>query len=106
MGRACHCQNLPTRRVKANNLIRAGELKEQGKTYAEIGAILGVAPSTAKNYANNATRGDGRNHGGDLPRCQCGLLLPCTCTGPMHAVDFLGRRGESVPVAMVGRFHG
>ena len=31
-----------------------------------------------------------------LPTCQwCGLLAPCTCTGPMRAADFVGRAGES-----------
>ena len=30
-----------------------------------------------------------------LPTCICGLLLPCTCTGPRSAVEFLGRDGEA-----------
>ena len=30
-----------------------------------------------------------------LPRCEwCGLLKPCTCTGPRSAVEYMGRRGE------------
>ena len=31
----------------------------------------------------------------DMGRCACGLLLPCTCTGPRSAVEFLGRDGEA-----------
>lgn len=32
-----------------------------------------------------------------LPRCVCGLLLPCTCNGkPRSAVEFMGRRDEPI----------
>ena len=32
-----------------------------------------------------------------MPRCACGLLLPCSCEGKrLSAVDFMGRRGEQV----------
>lgn len=94
MTRAYHILNLPKRRVCTTKMQMAADLKEQGKTYPEIAAVLGIAVGTAKNYANNATRGDGRNHGGDGPRCQCGLLLPCTCTEPMRAENF-ARSGEA-----------
>ena len=32
----------------------------------------------------------------DSPRCICGLLKPCTCTGPDRAENHLGRRDEPV----------
>lgn len=33
----------------------------------------------------------------DLGRCKwCGLSNPCTCTGPRHATDHMGRRDEPV----------
>lgn len=36
-----------------------------------------------------------------LPRCEwCQLLKPCTCTGPMRAEDYLGRRDEPVASAL------
>ena len=33
----------------------------------------------------------------DLGRCGCGLSLPCTCTGPMSAVEYMGR--TDAPIA-------
>lgn len=62
--------------------------------YDQIAAALGIARGTAKNYVNQTTRGDGRVHAGDEPRCTCGLLLPCTCTGPLRAEHF-GRSGQA-----------
>lgn len=64
---------------------------------------LNISKRAAQHYIEGAT-----GHSQERPkrhckpvldgqRCRCGLLLPCTCTGPMHAVDFMGRRGEPAP---------
>lgn len=79
---------------RTSKMVRAADMKERGMSYDEIAATLGICRDTAKNYANATTRGDGRAHSGPEPRCACGLLLPCTCGGGLHATDFLGRNGE------------
>lgn len=99
--------NGATHPSRTSKMVIAADLKERGFTYDQIGKALGICRDTAKNYANATTTGDARSYRGPEPRFRfCGLLAPCTCTGPMHAVDFLGRRGEPAPCASGLRANG
>ena len=68
-------------------------------TQEEAAAKMGVSVRTIQNYSAGS-RGTGRRPGApndvnvERPRCQCGLSLPCTCTGPRSAVEFCGRTRE------------
>jgi hypothetical protein len=79
---------------KNGNCQKVLDLAKAGVSFDVIGAKLGISERTARAYVRHYKGSDGRNYRGPEPRCACGLLLPCTCTGPMHAVDFLGRSGE------------
>jgi hypothetical protein len=98
---------------------RCRELLAEGKlSVPEIAARLGKRPNyvhalksndarkgqrvykprlkrpTAKMYKRHVTAEQDTREG--LPTCPfCTLLLPCTCTRPMRAADFIGRAGES-----------
>lgn len=91
----------PTHNIKARkngNCQRVLDLRAAGVPFAEISKRLGIPQKTARSYARHYAGADWRNYRGPEPRCTCGLLLPCTCVGGgLHAVDFMGRRGEPAP---------
>jgi transposase len=61
---------------------------------AEVAEKMGLTERTVRQYVTPARE---REMAANLPRCACGLLLPCSCGGiPRRAEDFLGRRGEQV----------
>ena len=82
-------------------------LRECKLTAREISAKLHISPASVYDVRRAAGLPIANRDGSrrrrpeqsrkDLPTCQwCGLLAPCTCTGPAHAADFLGRRDEPV----------
>ena len=72
---------------------QACELAER-MTIPQVAEKLGVTERTVRQYVTPARE---REMAANLPRCACGLLLPCACGGiPRRAEDFLGRRGEQV----------
>ena len=88
----------PVRRLQAVALLNSG------KSLAEVAEIMhtsrdcvsahrrfaGLPPMGRKRRYTTADK-DSR---AGLPTCWCGLLLPCTCTGPARAEQFMGRRDE------------
>ena len=95
---------------KLSDEIRAAcfaMLKEDTKTAREIGEELGISPASVYDVRKAAglpiaNRGGSRKRRPEqsrkgLPKCPwCPLLAPCTCTGPDHATDHMGRRDEPI----------
>jgi hypothetical protein len=79
---------------KNGNCQKTLDLAAAGVSFDEISARLGISERTARTYVRHYQGSDARNYHGTEPRCHCGLLLPCTCSGPRSAVDYLGRSGE------------
>ena len=86
--------------LKATPEVRAGiiEMLGAGFTQRPIAARFNVSTTTVYHVARDAgltkTRHTGRRDGprAQLPRCLCGLLLPCE--GPHSAVEYAGRTRE------------
>ena len=75
------------RQLKVTPEVRAGilGLVRAGSPYQPIAQRFNISETAVYQAAKRA----------GLTTCICGLLLPCTCTGPRSAVEFLGRDGES-----------
>ena len=85
----------PTRAQQAVELAKTMPIKE-------VAATMGIKLVSARNYVNavKSFTGRVREPNPERPRCKwCTLSLPCTCTGPRSAVDFMGRRGDQVIAA-------
>lgn len=82
---------------RATRIELACKLRER-MPIEDVARTMGIAVQSARNYVNSRLSYTGRTHEPeqpDLPRCVCGLLLPCTCNGKKRsAVDFMGRRGS------------
>lgn len=103
-------------RPKNGNTTRCLELWAggKGKTFAEIGVLLGISPRTARGYVREygpVAVGTTRD---SAPRCRCSLRLStpgelasgrCSNCLPDSATAFLGRRGEPAACA-TGLRHG
>ena len=86
------------------------ELDKQGLSIPEIAARMGISREAVASHRRLAglPRKEVKSPGAtgktwkkeavqvpDLGRCRwCGLSNPCTCTGPRHATDHMGRREE------------
>ena len=90
----------PNRQLKATPEVTAGilEMVRAGITQKPIAARFNVSTTTVYHVARDAglsgKRHTGRRDGprAQLPRCHCGLLLPCE--GPHSAVEYAGRTRE------------
>jgi hypothetical protein len=88
------------RQLKATPEVRAGiiEMLGAGFTQRPIATRFNISTTTVYHVARDAglsgKRHTGRQHAprAQLPRCFCGLLLPCE--GPHSAVDYSGRTRE------------
>jgi len=77
------------------------ELDAQGLSNTEIAHKMGITCGAVSTHRAVAGLPPRRAHNAvklpDLGRCKwCGLSNPCTCTGPRHATDHMGRRDEPV----------
>lgn len=75
---------------KLNSESRAVAMVAEGRSEAQIAHDLGISAKSVRIYLQRHERA-----GKPAPeRCPwCPLLAPCTCTGPMRAVDYM-RSGE------------
>lgn len=99
---------------KNGNVQRVIDLHSKGMSPGRIAKHLGVEIKTVRSYLKIYCDTDGKDDSDDTPKCRCGLRLfgneevpgQCDRCLPTSAVGFLGRRGESIAVAITGRFHG
>jgi hypothetical protein len=62
-------------------------------TVEDVAKVMGISTLSVRTYGKHMALSKARQTD-NLPRCQCGLLLPCTCTGPRRAEEFMGRKDE------------
>ena len=97
-----HPKRAPYVRPKPRHDL-AVNLLDSGLTQEQAAAEMHVSVRTIQAYSAGS-RGTGRRPGApndvnvERPRCPwCSLSLPCTCTGPLSAVEFMGR--TDAPIA-------
>ena len=94
------------RQIKATpevcDLVLTELRKSPRPAYLDIARPLGISTTTVYHIAHaagltKAKKWERREPDRKtLPTCEwCGLLAPCSCTGPRSAVEFLGRNGEA-----------